>query len=187
MKRFIAIFMVIALAAGLTGCDALQKKFTRKKKVTKAPRIFQEKKYEIKPTPELYEKHFAYWQSWSSEIIQRLGDNHKKDVRCVEEIIGQLNDMRKILVPEMGDKLSKHIKRYEEVRDTLNRNGISSSNDSSLLSTMQSNNNTLLSTLEREDRIIGSEFCISKVKNYIRQSFDDAPAQGSSGASADGG
>jgi hypothetical protein len=165
MKRLIAICLAAALACGLAGCDAVQKKFTRKKKTVKAPRIIQEQKYDIKPTPELYEKHFSYWRSWSSEMIQRLGDNHKKDMRCIEEILGQLADMRRLLVPEAGDKLVKHIRRYEEIRDTINTDKLD-----------RSNSGTVLGTLEREDRIIGSEFAISRVKDYIRKSFDDAPA-----------
>ena len=162
MKKFMTVVLAVTVALSIAGCDSLQKKFTRKTKVVKAPRIIQEQKYIVKPTPELYEKHFSYWQSWSSEIIQRLGDNQKKDERCIEEILGQLGDMRKILVPEMGDKLTKHIKRYEEVRDTIVREHVDRANGSQVLN-----------TLEREDRIIGSEFCVSKIKNYIRKSFDE--------------
>lgn len=168
MRRAVFVIMVIVLAVGMSGCDSLQRKFTKKKKVVKAPKIIQEQKYIIKPTPELYEKHFSYWKSWSTEIIQRLGDNHKKDERCVEEIISQLNDMRRILVPEMGDKLAKHIKRYEDLRDIIVKQDVD-----------QYNGGYVLTNLEREDRIIGSEFAISRVKNYIKKSFDEgqqAPA-----------
>ena len=165
MKRWFVVIVVAALAVGLTGCDAVQRKFTRKKKETKAPRIFQEKKYEKKPTPELYEKHFAYWSSWSSEILQDLGDNRKKDRMCIEQLIGQLNDMKNILVPEKGEELAKHIKRYETARDIIFREELS-----------QYNKGFVLTTLDREDRLINNEFCISKVKNYLRKSFDEEPA-----------
>jgi hypothetical protein len=29
--------------------------------------------------------------------------------------------------------------------------------------------------LEREDRYINSDFCVSKMKNYIKTSFDEGP------------
>lgn len=166
MRRWLSVMVVVAVALSLTGCDAVQRKFTRKEKKVKAPRIVQEQKYEKKPTPELYEKHFAYWQSWSSEILQDLGDNRKKDRQCMEQLISQANDMRNILIPEKGNELAKHIKRYEEVRDVINKEELS-----------QYNRNFVLTTLDREDRLIKNDFCISKVKNYLKKSFEEEPAQ----------
>jgi hypothetical protein len=160
MKRWLAAVVIMVVAINLAGCDSVQRKFTRKKKTVKAPRIVQEQKYVKKPSPELYEKHFAYWQSWSSEILQDLGDNRKKDRQCIEQIIGQVNDMKNILIPSKGDELAKHIKRYEEVRDIINREELS-----------QYNKSFVLTTLDREDRLIKNEFCISKVKNYLKKSF----------------
>jgi hypothetical protein len=160
MRKALYVVAAVFVALNLVSCDAVQRKFTRKQKKVKAPRIVQEQKYEKKPTPELYEKHFAYWQSWSSEILQDLGDNRKKDRQCIEQIIGQVNDMRNILVPEKGDELAKHIKRYEEVRDVINREELS-----------QYNKSFALTTLDREDRLIKNDFCISKVKNYLKKSF----------------
>ena len=80
--------------------------------------------------------------------------------------MGQLADMRKLLEPEMADKLVKHIKRYEEARDTIVREEVD-----------RYNGPAVLNTLEREDRIIASEFAISRVKNYIRKSFAEPPGQ----------
>ena len=50
MKKWILFIFVFFLAVNLTGCDALQKKFTRKKKTAvKMPRFYQLKKYSKKP------------------------------------------------------------------------------------------------------------------------------------------
>jgi hypothetical protein len=169
MRKVLLVVMAIFVALNLISCDAVQRKFTKKQKKVKTPHIVQEEKYEKKPTPELYEKHFSYWQSWSSEILQDLGDNRKKDRQCMEQIISQANDMRNILVPEKGEELAKHIKRYEEVRDVINREELS-----------QYNKSFVLTTLDREDRLIKNDFCISKVKNYLKKSFTAAeggPAQ----------
>jgi len=161
MKRWIAFVIVVAFAFNLAGCDAVQRKFTRKKKEVKAPRIYQLKKYDIKPSPELYEKHFSYWQSWSSEILQRLGDNHKKDVRCINELISQLQDMKNILVPEKADALQKYAGQYDRVRNTIERQELS-----------QYNKSDSMMTLERLDRTVKREFCLDRIRNYIKQSFD---------------
>jgi hypothetical protein len=161
MKKALLTIVAVFIAVNMSGCDSIQRKFTRKTKTVKAPRIFQENKYEKKPSPELYEKHFAYWQSWSSEILQDLGDNQKKDRQCIEQIIAQVNDMRNILVPEKEDELAKHIKKYEEVRDVILRGQLS-----------QYSRSFALTTLDRQDRIIKNDFCITKVKHYLKKSFE---------------
>ncbi|MFA5146350.1 MAG: hypothetical protein WC515_03100 [Candidatus Omnitrophota bacterium] len=168
MKKALTIFLIFFLAVNLTGCDALRKKFTRKKKdAVKMPRIYQVKKYEKKPTPELYKKHYSYWMTWQSELIRVLGENHKKDMRCIEEIVGNLKDMRSILVKEKGDELTPHIEKMESLRDSIFRNEIS-----------QANRDYSRRTLEREDRLIKRAFPYDKVKDYLKKSFEDEPGQG---------
>ncbi|MBU0605879.1 MAG: hypothetical protein KKH77_06285 [Candidatus Omnitrophica bacterium] len=165
MRKISVFAMIFLLAVTLTGCDALQRKFTRKKKETKPiPRLYQLKKYDVKPSAALYSKHYAYWQSWMSELIQDLGDNHKKDVRCIDEALSQLHDMRNILVQEKADALTKHIRRIEKAREIIIKEGLS-----------QYNKNQVLMTLEREDRIVKSEFTVSRIKNDIKESFDETP------------
>ena len=165
MRKSSVFAMVFFLAMTLTGCDSLQRKFTRKKKETKPiPRLYQLKKYDVKPSAELYSKHYAYWQSWMSELIQDLGDNHKKDVRCIDEALSQLHDMQNILVQEKADALTKHIRRIEEAREIIIKEGLS-----------QYNRNQIIMTLEREDRIVKSEFAVAGIKDNIRDSFDETP------------
>lgn len=172
MKKIFVVAMIICIAVNLAGCDSLQRKFTRKKKDTKPiPRLYQIKKYDIKPSAGLYSKHYSYWQSWMSELIQDLGENHKKDVRCVEEALSQLNDMRNILVTEKADGLSKHIKRIEEARDVIVREQLT-----------QYNRSWVMTTLEREDRTIKRDFDVARIKGYIKESFDETPS--STGMSA---
>ena len=175
MKRLLTLVLVITVAISLAGCDALQRKFTRKSKVVKKPRIYQLKKYDVKPSPELYEKHFVYWETWSSEILQRLGDNHKKDVSCIEQLLGQLNDMQNILVSEKAGELEKHIRSYEQVRDTIVTEELS-----------QYNKSWVRTTLDREDRYIKRDFAIDRIKNYIKKDWEqgDAAYQPSAAAPA---
>jgi len=168
MKKLIWLVAILFMVTSVAGCASVQRKFTRKKKEVKAmPRVIQEKKYDIKPSPELYSKHFAYWQSWSSELLQDIGQNHKKDVRCIEELMSQLDDMKDILVQEKADGLQKHINRYKEIRDTIVNQD---------MSTMVMN--TTRMDLDREDRIIKNDFSVKRIRNYIKKSFDgESPAQ----------
>lgn len=163
MRKAFSVVMAIFIMTSLAGCDAVQRKFTRKKKYTKpVPRIYQMKKYDVKPSPELYSKHYAYWQSWMSELIQDLGGNHKKDVRCIEEAISQIHDMQNILVPEKAEALEKQIGRLEDIRDTIEKEELS-----------QFNSSRILMDLERVDRTVKRDFDVNGIKNYVKESFDD--------------
>jgi len=168
MRKFLTFLIAISLISGITGCDALQRKFTRKKKaVVKQPRIYQVKKYEKKPSPELYRKHYVYWMTWQSEMIKVLGQNHKKDIRCIEEAVGNLKDMQNVLLPEMAEKLQPHINRMSVVKDTILKEELS-----------YANKDSVMHTLEREDRAIKREFAPGKVRNYLKKSFDDETSPG---------
>lgn len=167
MKRWLVVIIIFFMALDAAGCASLQKKFTRKKKAeVKRPRFYQLKKYVKTPSPELYKKHYAYWMTWQSELLSNLGKSHKKDMRCIEEILGNLYDMQNILVPEKADQLKLHIDRLLEVKDTIFKEELS-----------QYNRHYIRSTLEREDRAIKREFCYAKVKDYLRKSFDDEQQQ----------
>lgn len=163
MKKVIACIVLFFMIAGLSGCETVAKKFRRKKKEgVKMPRIFQEKKYIKKPTPELYKKHYAYWSSWHSELIQELGDNHKKDKLCIEQIISNLKDMRNILVPEKGGQLTPHIDKLARIKDIIANGEMSIANRT-----------YILHTLEREERFVKKEFVYTKVKNSLKKSFEE--------------
>lgn len=172
MKRSIIFLIAVSLIINITGCSSIQKKFTRKKKsVKKAPRIYQLKKYENKPTPELYKKHYSYWVTWSSEILQTLGKNHKRDIRCIEEIVSNLTDMREMLVDDKAAKLQAHIDKYNKVRDTILQGNLS-----------QFNKTYAMSTLEREDRAIKREFTYKHIEGSMRTSFAEEPQVADEGA-----
>lgn len=164
-KKLIAFLLIFFVLLNLAGCESFRKKFTRKKKETvKMPRIYQLKKYEKKPTPELYKKHYAYWVTWQSELIRVLGENHKKDTRCIEEIVSNLDDMQNMLVKEKADALSPHIKKLVTVKDIIFNEELT-----------QANKDYVKRTLEREDRSIKRDFYYDKVKDYLKKSFEEVP------------
>lgn len=162
MKRCAVILLLFFLAFGMTGCDALQRKFTRKKKVVKAPRFYQLKKYTRKPSPELYKQHYAYWESWHGELIKVLGQNSKKDKRCIEEAVGHLKDMQNILIPSKADEMEPHIVKMERARDVVLRGNLAFAGI-----------DEVRRTLESEDRAIKRYFCYARIKNDLRKAWDD--------------
>ena len=167
MRRWVVFIMLIILATSLIGCDAMQRKFTRKKTTVKKPRFYQLKKYTKKPSPELYKQHYAYWASWQDELIQFIGQNHKKDERSIEEAIGHLEDMKNILIPSKAENMQSHIEKMEGVKEIIFRGELSFADK-----------NYVRNIIEREDRAIKREFCYSKVKDSLRKSFDEeAPPQ----------
>ena len=163
MKNFVRVSLALFIILNIAGCTTLQKKFTRKKKASvKMPHIYVVKKYEKMPTPELYQKHYSYWMTWQSELIKVLGENNKKDKRCIEEIITNLKDMQNILVKEKGDELTSHIDKLTRVKSTIFNEELT-----------QANRDPVLMVLEREDRVIKREFVLKKVRDYLRKSFDE--------------
>ncbi len=157
------VSIALLLAFNSMGCESLRKKFTRKKKApVKMPRFYQVKEYKKVPSPELYKKHYSYWQSWQSELIKVLGANHKKDMRCIEEIVSNLKDMQNILLKEKADELEPRIARLSKVKDVIFGEDLS-----------VANREFIKSTLEREDRYIRRDFHYTKVKDKLKKSFDD--------------
>jgi hypothetical protein len=163
MKKIIAVLLALFMVLNLAGCDALQRKFTRKKKETvKMPRIYQVKKYEKKPTIELYEKHYVYWVTFQSEILENLGESHKKDVVCIEHIVSNLKDMQAMLVKEKSDQLAPHIERLVRLKDSIEKEEMG-----------HGNKTYAAATLEREDRFIKREFSPKKVRKFLKKSFEE--------------
>lgn len=163
MKKNIIFFLIIAIfAMSLAGCsDEWRRKFIRKKKETKKPRIYQLKKYKKEPTRALYDKHYNYAISWLTEMTDGLGENNKKDLRCIEEALAQIKDMQNFLIPEKAQELDKHINRLKEIRDTVARHDLG-----------HANKDYVQRSLDREERFLRSEFYYNKVKKFMKESFD---------------
>jgi hypothetical protein len=154
----------MVVAVSLSGCSPEWRgKFIRKKKgVAKKPRIYQTKRYKKEPTEALYAKHYNYAISWLSELADDIGQNNKKDVRCIEEALGQIKDLQIFLIPDKGNELDKHINRLKEIQDLILRRDLG-----------HANLDYARRSVEREERFLRSEFYYSKVKKYMKRSFDD--------------
>lgn len=164
MKRFVSMLLVICVATSLAGCGPeWQKKFIRKKKgAKKVPKIYQVKKYPKKPSPELYKKHYAYTVTWMSELLSDLGKNHKKDVRCIEEVVNNMRDMQNILVPEWQEKFQRHVDNVMQIREIIVYKELS-----------KFNTDYVRNGLDRENRAIKRDFCYMKVKDHLKPTLEE--------------
>ena len=156
------MLLIAVFAIGSTGCASLKKKFTRKKKEEKKPAYYQVRKYDIKPSMELYEKHYIYWINWQRDLIQSLGRNAKRDRLNAQQAVGNLRDMQKILDDEQADLLEPHVKDMVEVERSINNSQLEVGDASRIQSVM-----------ERELSAVKREFAPSKMKGHIRDEWKE--------------
>ena len=92
---------IFVLCLSLVGCAAMQRKFARRKKEKEekhAPIIVKTFDYSKDlRVDELYKRHFLFWQSWHSELIDRMDSSYKKRSECYAHIISSLSEMNKYL------------------------------------------------------------------------------------------
>ena len=164
MRKAFSILLIFAMLVSLAGCsEEWRRKFVRKKKdVAKKSRIYQTKRYTKEPTEVLYTKHYNYTISWLSELADDLGQNSKKDARCIEEALGQMRDVQFFLVPEKAKELDKHINRLKEIHDLILRRDLG-----------HANMDYARRSVDREERFLRSEFYYNKIKKYMKKSFDE--------------
>ena len=160
-KRTFLILCTLVIAVNLSGCASLKRKFTRKRKAPQKQAVYyQVRKYDIKPSMELYEKHYVFWSTWQSKITAELGRNFKNDIRCMQEIVSNLEDMYALLVDEKANELAPHIEELKKARVIIDKRTMTNANET-----------RIRRILEREDRVIGREFAPRKMKGSIREDW----------------
>jgi len=157
IKMLLTIVLVVLLAFEVTGCGPLKKKFTRKKKEAAPPPVYFElEKYSKEPNAVLYRRHYIYWKTWQEELINKIAQGYKKDMRCSLEIISNLRDMKRLLVEEKADELQAYIEQMQEIKETLDERYITIAIKK-----------RAKHKLERMYRAIKREFSFKSVKDYI--------------------
>lgn len=121
LRKIIVIFLVASLISGLTGCETLRRKFTRKRKAKPVrPMFYREGESEMtRPPLELYMMHYVYWKTWMDDLINNAGVNKKRDKRASNEAIGNLLDMRKRLTEEKQKELDEYIDEVRRITDKI--------------------------------------------------------------------
>ena len=162
--KVLAAVLVAGLFLNFSGCAALKQKFTRKKKDQKSPVYYQVKEYDIKPSMELYEKHYVFWINWHRKLLQELGKNFKNDMRCIQDIDGNLHDMQALLIDEKAEKLQPHIKDISEAKAIIDKRNMTTSNET-----------RIRRVLEREYRVIKRDFSPKEMTGFIRKDWKVPP------------
>jgi hypothetical protein len=121
MKRILPVVLIIFAVAELSGCEAIQRKFTRKRKRTPiAPRFYQEGEVDTRPNLELYMMHYMYWKTWHEELVAKAGENSKRDRLATGSVLTHLEDMKKYLVEEKAAELEGYIEQVREMTRLIN-------------------------------------------------------------------
>jgi len=100
------------LLSGLTGCEGLQRKFTRKPKHPQSPPtpVIQFLDYSKAMTPlDRYRKHalmFDYWNDALLEALQSPPLNPKRYRRASTEALGELETLKGLVSDELAARLA---------------------------------------------------------------------------------
>ncbi|MFH1753283.1 MAG: hypothetical protein ABH875_03775 [Candidatus Omnitrophota bacterium] len=128
MRKLLSIILIASLVISLCGCEAVQRKFTRKtKKKPITPKFYTEGMEETRPALELYMMHYTYWKSWHEDLVESAGMNSKRDAMAIANALSHLNDMKKYLVEEKAIELNGYIEKTKKITDQISK-GISGTN-----------------------------------------------------------
>ncbi|UCD55479.1 MAG: hypothetical protein JSV93_01385 [Candidatus Omnitrophota bacterium] len=158
--KIITIVVLAGFVANLSGCAALKRKFTRKKKEKPKTPLYQVRKYDIKPTLGLYEKHYIFWANWHKKLVDELGKNHKSDLRSIREMINNLEHMAALVVPEKAEYFAPHIDTLSKTEVIIEKRNMT-----------KINKTRIKRILEREYRLVKRKFSPSRIEGYIRKKW----------------
>jgi len=127
MKRLGIFLLLLSFILACTGCDAFVRKFTRKKKKTEtteelvlAPEAYPEN---LLTPAELYREHFLFFKSWQDELAAGFSaePNHKRQVRCAEEAIKNLQALKGLLKDDKAKDLDTLIKEMYSLKERISQ------------------------------------------------------------------
>jgi len=161
-KKIWIVLLLVLLIPGLSGCASLRDKFTRKKKTDKEelPKFYPVREYKIKPSIELYTKHYIFWKNWNKEFLVQLGKNVKKDRQCLENMIMHLQDMKVMLKPPLAEELQEHIETLQSIQPTIYKGRMNVGTET-----------RVRRIIEKEYSLVRTTFSYNKVGEYIASDF----------------
>lgn len=123
VRRIMLIAYCLVLSAALTGCESLQRKFTRKSKRPEArpnPIIsFQDYSQAMTPL-DRYRKHYLIFDYWNSELLAALQDAHpnpKRFKRASGEALSELEALKDLVTEDVATQMTPIL----EERATIHR------------------------------------------------------------------
>lgn len=158
-NRYITYIIILVMCISFTGCAGLQRKFTRKKKKeidTTVPVVTTYDYSKELRVEELYKKHFLFWKTWQSELIDRMDSGYKKRSACYDYTIASLMEMEKYLTGVKAEELGKFIKEVRSVNPEIKEKTLSKGKE-----------HRIRQVLEKTRRQIEKRFSYPHVKDFL--------------------
>ena len=169
-RTLVCALVCAACLVSTGGCEALQRKLTRKPKHPKArpSPIVQFRDYsQAMTTLDRYRKHYMLFDYWNAELLEALGGarlsvyelrNPKRIKRTSEEALQELELMRDLVVEEVAIQLEPLIAARSKVDRELQSGRISASSTE-----------IVRRALEKQTRQIHREFFWRDVEDHLIQ------------------
>lgn len=120
-KAFLALFVALSVAAGLSGCSSeWRKKFIRMRKnprTAQAILVLQPDHLAVMPATDRYREHFAFWKSWHGQLLDSFGEIKKRDLANLSGAIGELRSMQALLTGEPAGRLKEILAGLDEMEE----------------------------------------------------------------------
>ena len=161
-QRGVAFCLLFFVSCFLVeGCNSSwRKKFVRKRKeevaAPQAYLVLQPDQKAVFPPDVRYRQHYAFWKSWHSDLLLSLGQIHKRDLRYMDGVIGELRAMQADLSGPPAERLREILVELSNLRDEWENSGG--------VGPMPASHRTRLEKLQRE---ISKKFHYSEVKGIL--------------------
>ncbi len=163
-RRFFISVFALMLLVSFTGCAALQRKFTRKKKDKGrvVPVITTYDYSKDLRVEELYKKRFLFWKTWHDELIDRMDTGHKKRVACFDNALENMIEMRKYLASPKAEELDPYIKKMTDIDKDIKEGRLT-----------RSEKYNIKKALEKIKRQVNKNFSFSDVEEFLELRKED--------------
>src|SRR3990167_1909547 len=152
----------LLLVASVTGCESLQRKLTRKKKVQPPPApvtLFQDYSAAITPL-DRYQKHYAIFDYWNAGLLAALEArplNPKRVMLASTEALGELETMKTLLTESAAARLDSLVKEQTKIHHEAVSPGLDAYGAA-----------TVARRLEAQTRSIHRDFFWRKVQDELK-------------------
>ena len=167
MKRCCTAYWVVSclLLAALSGCESVQRKFTRRPKRPEPPPspIINFQDYSRAMTPlDRYRKHYLMFDYWNDELIESLQSvplNSKRFRRASTEALAELRTMQGLVSHEVAGRMTLLVDERSRIDRQL-QTGMIAETQAGLISR----------TLEVQTRQVQREFSWRNVQDQLKAS-----------------
>jgi len=90
MRKLLSLILVLLMILDFSGCQALRKKFVRKRRKEKPPPLYLElKDYPQVPTKDMYDQYHLYVRGWLDELMHTIEEesNAKRQKKSIDEAV----------------------------------------------------------------------------------------------------